>query len=116
MSTCLYCNVELGEDLEAPASNDNAAWLALASDHAPGCAWIETRAHQLETPPRVVLNSSRDLRQWVWDHIGYGVTDADVSAVLSWIATDDHPAWGEDWAAYLDSLPDPLCKLIFVTP
>ena len=44
---CLYCREETTTH-EVPAIGDDAAWARLASEHADGCDWIETRAHRVK--------------------------------------------------------------------
>lgn len=46
-SHCAYCNEKLRHDpAEVPAADDDEAWEKIASaGHAPGCEWVETRAH-----------------------------------------------------------------------
>ncbi len=48
---CLYCGAEvLGcqECPGAPPADDSEAWAELATEHAPGCEWVITRAHRNE--------------------------------------------------------------------
>jgi hypothetical protein len=46
---CLYCGRD--SDLDAtPAVDDDAAWGALARDHAADCEWVVTRAHRRDLP------------------------------------------------------------------
>lgn len=43
---CIYCD-ELSSDLSVPAVDDDEAWKTIALNHAPGCEWVETRAHRI---------------------------------------------------------------------
>lgn len=56
--TCAYCGSDveilhqdpnhMGEPCEViPPADDDSAWAELAEQHADGCEWIATRAHQL---------------------------------------------------------------------
>jgi hypothetical protein len=44
VATCIYCNRDVREIV--PPLGDDAAWAALATEHAEGCEWITTRAHR----------------------------------------------------------------------
>lgn len=46
---CVYCNADVADDQDAsaPAHDDDAAWAALAEEHAADCEWIATRAHRI---------------------------------------------------------------------
>jgi hypothetical protein len=54
------------------------------------------------------MTTKRDLRNWVDDATSgwWERTDADVDAITNAIQADNHPAWGTDWSAYLDALPE----------
>lgn len=43
---CVYCGSSTPE-VPVPAVGDDAAWAALAAEHADGCEWIATRAHRV---------------------------------------------------------------------
>lgn len=47
---CIYCGssrVRARGEKQPPAEHDDAAWEALAAEHAPtGCEWIDTRANR----------------------------------------------------------------------
>lgn len=45
---CIYCDRPVYTET-APAYDDDEAWADLALEHAENCAWIETRAHQIES-------------------------------------------------------------------
>jgi hypothetical protein len=47
-AACAYCGALVLNGIEVPASDDDAAWAKLATEHAAGCEWIVTRAHRLE--------------------------------------------------------------------
>ena len=46
LDACLYCGKPAHSDV-VPSAHDDAAWSALATEHAPACEWIETRAHRV---------------------------------------------------------------------
>ena len=49
MTECAYCGREMPaepEEARPPAVSDEVAWRELAAAHAPGCEWVETRAHR----------------------------------------------------------------------
>lgn len=48
---CAYCRADVRGcgDCAAPPAEDDEAWTELAAEHAPGCEWVATRAHRLET-------------------------------------------------------------------
>lgn len=43
---CVYCDHE-DVTLDPPPVDDDDAWEELATEHAPDCEWIETRAHRV---------------------------------------------------------------------
>ena len=43
---CIYCGQMIENDETLPQINDSDAWEKLATEHAPDCGWIRTRAHQ----------------------------------------------------------------------
>lgn len=46
---CSYCGAsDLPPQVEVPAVDDEAAWVAAARDHASTCEWVATRAHRME--------------------------------------------------------------------
>lgn len=44
---CAYCLADVRAGVAIPALDDEGAWRALATEHQPGCEWIETRAHRI---------------------------------------------------------------------
>lgn len=57
---------------------------------------------------RNTITTVRDLRNWVdaatngWHERG----DNDVDTITEAIRSGDHPAWGDDWSEFFESLPD----------
>ncbi len=44
---CLYCNADVIEPDEVPATSDDDGWAAAAVGHHETCEWVVTRAHRV---------------------------------------------------------------------
>ena len=57
---------------------------------------------------RTTMTTRRDLRNWVDNATSDWLVraDTDVDNITDAIQVLDHPAWGTDWTAWLDRLPD----------
>lgn len=52
-----------------------------------------------------IIATRRDLATWAQNHMtAAGGSDDDAEHVVEAIQTSDHPAWGTDWADYLDTV------------
>lgn len=62
-----------------------------------------------------IMQTRRDLEQWVNDRVGPGdVTEADIERIADAIEDlDGCPWWGDNWAEWLDeATPDNLYDLL----
>ena len=60
------------------------------------------------------FSTVRDLRNWV-DGVTVNWpdrTDEVLNELTEAIRAMDHPAWGDDWTDFLDSLPENLFELV----
>lgn len=57
------------------------------------------------------FGSMNDLANWVADHMGPAASADDVKDVTDAIHQMDHPAFGSNWAEFLETLPDNLGTL-----
>lgn len=48
LTECAYCNRTVSDGDLVPAVDDDEEWTRLATDHAPDCEWIVTRAHRVD--------------------------------------------------------------------
>lgn len=61
----------------------------------------------------LIINSWKDLENWVVEHVDPSTNSQvclDLAECIRY--TNDCPCWGQDWSAYLASLPENLLDLL----